>query len=246
MQDIIVIALFLAFVRYVGYADAFLPTDIPVPPHLQWLYGTPKPGNNFGYGGNKATGNSQKTGQITQMTQSAGSEKKDPDSGSLEYQDIMSQLDGQSNKKTVTVTVAGETYIIRNPYGDSAYELSDKLAEKIYNQIRESDTDVCEIAQNLGFKADNIKNVKDHVFYNEHNLDRYGPDEVECKRFDPTLSQALAWKRLEAGTHSADDIMWIKHECAERHYELRFDSGYSEAHERAQSRFDGAPCDDKF
>lgn len=93
--------LFLAFVRWVGCADAFLPNDIPVPPHLLWLCGTPKPGNNFGYGGNKGTGNSQRIGQIPQMTQNAGSEKKNPDSGSLEYQDIMGQLDGQSNKKTV-------------------------------------------------------------------------------------------------------------------------------------------------
>lgn len=210
------------------------------------MYGTSKPDNNFGYVGNKGTLPSQRTHQVSQMTWSAGSEKKDPDSGSLEYQDIMCQLDKQSNKKTVTVTVAGETYIIRNPYNDSAYELSNKLAEKIYNQIRESDIDVCDIAQNLNFKADNIKNVKDHVFYNEHDLDPYGPDEVEHKRFEATLSQALAWKRLEAGTHLPSDIIWIKHECAERHHELKFDSGYSEADDRAQSRFDGAPWDDKF
>ena len=43
-------------------------------------------------------------------------------------------------------------------------------------------------------ESDNIKNVKDHVFYNEHDLDRYGPDEIEHKRFDATLEQALAWK----------------------------------------------------
>jgi hypothetical protein len=146
------------------------------------------------------------------------------------------------------VTIAGETYIIRNPYNDSAYELSEKLAEKIYNQIRESDTDVCDIAQNLGFKADNIQNVKDHVFYNEHVLDRYGPDEIKLKhkRFDATLEQALAWKPIEAGIHRQDDIEWIKHECAERHHELKYDSGYSEAHDRAQSRYDGYPWENKF
>ena len=38
--------------------------------------------------------------------------------------------------------------------------------------IQECDTDICDIAENLGFKADNIKNVKDHIFYNEHDLDR--------------------------------------------------------------------------
>ena len=52
-----------------------------------------------------------------------------------------------------------------------------------------------------------------------------------------------AWKRLETGTFTQDDVTWIKHECAERHHELNYDSGYTEAHERAQSRYDGYPWD---
>ena len=73
------------------------------------------------------------------------------------------------------------------------------------NSIREFDMDICDIAENLSSKADNIKNVKDHVFYNEHDLDRYGPDEIEHKRFDATLEQDLAWKCIEAGIHTQDD-----------------------------------------
>jgi len=46
---------------------------------------------------------------------------------------------------------------------------------------------------------------------NEHDLDRYGPDEIKHKHFDATLQQALAWKRLEAGTHTQDDVTCIKH-----------------------------------
>lgn len=80
----------------------------------------------------------------------------------------------------------------------------------------------------------------------ESKKSRYGPDEIEHKRFDATLEQALAWKRIEAGIHTQDDIEWIKHECAERHHELKYDSGYSEAHERAQSRYDGYPWENKF
>ena len=208
-----------------------------IPPHLQWLYGNQPPGNHFGYG--KEAGPRSIT--VTGLTQNAGSEKKDPSSGSWDYKEVMRELNKQSNKQIITIQVAEQTYNIKNPYGDSAYESSDNLAEQMYDFIRECDTDICDIAQNLGFKADNIKNVKDHVFYNEHDLDRYGPDQIEHKRFDPTLSQALAWKRLEAGIHTQDDVTWIKHECAERHHELKYDSGYSEAHDRAQSRFDGAP-----
>jgi hypothetical protein len=80
----------------------------------------------------------------------------------------------------------------KNPYRENADELQFKLAEEIYDSIRECDTDICDIAQNLGFKADNIKNVKDHVFYNEHDLDRYGPDQIERKQFDPNLSTSFS------------------------------------------------------
>lgn len=88
-------------------------------------------------------------------------EKKDPSSGSWNYIDVMSELD----KKSTTILVAGETYSLKNPYGKSADELQFELAEKVYDSIRESDTDICDIASNLGFKVDNIKNVKDNVFY---------------------------------------------------------------------------------
>lgn len=158
----------------------------------------------------------------------------------------MKKLEKQSSNNSIEIQVGDQIYMFKNPDRKNADELQFKLAEEIQDSIRECDTDICDIAENLGFKADNIKNVKDHVFNNEHDLDRYGPDEIEHKRFDATLEQALAWKRLEAGIHTQDDITWIKHECAERHHELKYESGYSEAHERAQSRYDGYPWENKF
>ena len=78
-------------------------------------------------------------------------------------------------------------------------------------------------------------------------MDRYVPLEpAEFKQFDPDLQQAMAWKRLEQGTHTPDDINWIKHEFAEQNYEKKYGPGYSEAHDYAQSRFDGAPWDNNF
>ena len=222
---------------------AFQPNPhLIVPPHLQWLYVNNYQPGQFGYG--KVTGPGSI--RVRGMTKNAGSDKKDPSSGSYDYIDVMGKLAKQSNKKIVEIEVGNQIYIIKNPYRENAYELSNNLADQIYDSIRECDTDICDIAENLGFKADNIKNVKDHVFYNEHDLDRYGPDEIEHKRFDATLEQALAWKRLKTGTHTQDDVTWIKHECTERHHELKYDSGYSEAHERAQSRYDGYPWENKF
>ena len=213
-----------------------------VPPHMQWMYGNNYQPGQFGYG--KGAGPRSIT--VTGLARNAGSEKKDPSSGSYNYIDVMKKLEKQSSNNSIEIQVGDQIYRFKNPSRKNADELQFKLAEKIYDSIRKSDTDICDIAQNLGFKADNIKNIKDHVFYNEHDLDRYGPDRIERKQFDPNLQQALAWKRLETGTHTQDDITWIKHECAERHHELKYGSGYNEAHNRAQTRFDGAPWENQF
>ena len=84
--------------------------------------------------------------------------------------------------------------MFKNTYRQNADELQFILAGKIYDSIRDYDINIYNVAENLSFKADNIKNVKDHVFYNKHHLDRYGLDKIEHKRFDATLEQALAWK----------------------------------------------------
>ena len=76
------------------------------------------------------------------------------------------------------------------------------------------------------------------MFLDEHTLDRY-PECIERKRFDPNLNQFLAWERLEDGIYLSEDIEWLKHE----HHELKFSSGYSDAHNRAQKRYDGNPWD---
>ena len=115
----------------------------------------------------------------------------------------MSELNRQSSKKKVRIEVDDQMDILKNSYGTNVCELSYKLADQMYDSIRECDTDICEIAENLGFKADNIKNIKDYVFYNKHYLDRGAADEpVEYQRFDANIQQALAWKRRNWNSYS--------------------------------------------
>jgi len=80
------------------------------------------------------------------------------------YSEAIRELDNQKNKKTVKLGIDGKTYIIKNPYHMDATELQFKLADKLYDFMREKDTDISDIAANLGFKADNIKKCKDHIF----------------------------------------------------------------------------------
>lgn len=94
------------------------------------------------------------------------------------------------------------------------------------NLIIECDIDIFNITKNLDFKTDTLKNVKDHVFYNEHNLDHYSSNVIEQKRFDAPLEQAFAYKRLETVTHTENDVTWKKHECAKWYHKLRYVWGY--------------------
>ena len=93
------------------------------------------------------------------------------------------------------------------------------------------------------FKSENIQKCKNHLFYETHRLDRYESlgEPVEIKRFDANENQAKAWKRLEEGTHTKEDLTWLKHEKAEQQYEQKHDAGYSESHEKAESHWSGTP-----
>ncbi len=112
-------------------------------------------------------------------------------------------------------------------------------ADKAYEAIRASTTDVAAIAKNTGLKPENIQKVKDHLFINEHRLDRYESLGIpaEIKRFDSNANIAEAWKRLVDGTHTPKDIALLKHETAEAWHMRTHGSGYNEAHNAADRRF---------
>lgn len=61
------------------------------------------------------------------------------------------------------------------------------------------------------------------------------------QRFDPDFKQALAWKRLQSGIHNEHAIIWLKHEFREQRHELKYDSGYSVAHNCAQKVYNSRP-----
>ena len=112
-------------------------------------------------------------------------------------------------------------------------------ADEAYNAIRASTTDVAEIARSTGLKAENIQKVKDHLFNQQHLLDRYVKQGVpaELRRFHSDIGIAQAWERLRTGKHTAADLQLLKHETAEAWYMRKNGPGYSEAHDAAQNRF---------
>jgi hypothetical protein len=124
--------------------------------------------------------------------------------------------------------------------GQTGAGFSTEPADKAYEIIRDSTTDVFSIAQNTGIKASNIQKVKDHLFYQEHLLDRYVDLGIpaEMQRFDSDMAIAKIWKRLENGTYTPNDLQLLRHEAAESYLMRRWgDPSYTRAHDRAQQRF---------
>ena len=101
------------------------------------------------------------------------------------------------------------------------------LAEEVYDTIRVSPTDIKEIAKNTNCKEENIQKVKDHVFNNEHDLNKYEGDNDPPQRFDASLQQGLAWARFKSNQYTSKDITWMKHEFAEQHHESKFNLNYA-------------------
>jgi hypothetical protein len=167
-------------------------------------------------------------------------EKRNSPANQDVFNELIKSLEAQEKKHTVSVDVYGENFKIQNPERDK-YDVEEKLANQMYNSIRENTTDISTIAEETGLKTSNVEKVKDHIFNDEHLLDRHAPENVRVDRFDPNLEQALAWKRLEKGEGTTKDLEWLKHETAERHHERKYKSGYSKAHDRAQKKYDGQP-----
>ncbi|HLO89307.1 MAG TPA: hypothetical protein VK203_30465 [Nostocaceae cyanobacterium] len=103
-----------------------------------------------------------------------------------------------------------------------------EYAPQAYAAIRDAD-DVAYISHNTRWKEYRIQRVKDHVFYNLHQLD----DRVDC--FDPDPDIADAWIRLQQGNFTEEDLRLLEHEYFESRFERIFRTNYSTAHKAALS-----------
>ncbi len=115
---------------------------------------------------------------------------------------------------------------ITDLYSDDAK----KHAEKTYGNIRKRTVDVKKISKNTGYSEKKIREIKNYLFIDKHNLgDRYD-------RFDPNFAIAQSWDRLMHGNIEKHDFTLIKHEIYEK--EL-ISKGFSqdEAHKIASKKY---------
>ncbi len=85
-----------------------------------------------------------------------------------------------------------------------------------YNNIRADLNDIDKVCENLGLEKNIVQKVKDHVFYNRHQLDS------GIERFDPNLNIAESWKRISNNKYVRSDLEWFLHEFAESKIEAAF------------------------
>lgn len=99
-------------------------------------------------------------------------------------------------------------------------------ADALYDTIRATD-DVADIARHSGIPQFQVQRVKDHLFFNTHQLD----DGI--RRFDADPLIGNAWKRFQGGTHTPADIQLFQHELFEAKFEGIFRTNYRTAHDAA-------------
>lgn len=119
--------------------------------------------------------------------------------------------------------ISGAVSGARNPAGNKALE----HAIKYYESVRHMTTDVEKIARNTGFSEDKIRQIKNYVFIDKHDL---GGGTID--RFDPDYMMAESWRRLIEGKPEAHDITMLRHELMEDEL-MRGGLTQDEAHKRA-------------
>ena len=111
-----------------------------------------------------------------------------------------------------------------NPNSDRAL----KHAATYYESVRHMTTDCARIAANTGFREQDIRVIKNHVFIEEHDL------QSGRGRFFPDYEMAQSWQRLIDGRNIQErDIVLLNHEYIESIF-MKDDLSAVEAHEKAQ------------
>lgn len=109
-----------------------------------------------------------------------------------------------------------------------------KHAAVYYESVRHMTTDCERIAAHTGFREQDIRVIKNHVFIEEHDL------YAGRQRFTPDYEMAQSWQRLIDGRNIQErDIVLLNHEYIESVF---MKTGFStvEAHEKAQGIYNYA------
>lgn len=144
---------------------------------------------------------------------------------------VYREIDAPRGKNTLQINeingnmLAGAFAGALNPNSREAVE----HAIRYYGLVRSMKTDCARIAKNTGFRVEDIQRIKNHVFYQKHEL------EDGLSTFDPDYEMGQSWQRLIEGSNiEKRDIVLLNHEFLESIY-MEDGYKYDEAHEKAQN-----------
>lgn len=118
--------------------------------------------------------------------------------------------------------------------GEALYEWQerrDNEAEEYYETIRGREDDIEKISTAVGWKAEDVAAVKNHVFFDTHELYE------GAGRFQADYNMAVAWQRLINGEPEETDILLLKHELLESQAEKNYTLSASQAHAIAKKQY---------
>ena len=108
-------------------------------------------------------------------------------------------------------------------------------AERYYELVRKMKTDVKHISKNTGFTENDISQIKNHVFVEEHDLGNGFPE-----HFYPSYAMAQSWQRLIDGKSiQKHDITLLHHEKMESDL-MKKGISQEEAHRLTEQKYNYA------
>ena len=141
---------------------------------------------------------------------------------------------GKKVESRLSPTGGSGDIIIQSGALDPGSKRARKHAARYYESVRRMTTDCERIAANTGFREQDIRLIKNHVFIEEHDL------YVGYQRFDPDYEMAQSWQRLIDGRNIKErDIVLLNHEYIESIF-MKDGLSTAEAHEKAQGIYNYA------
>ena len=94
-------------------------------------------------------------------------------------------------------------------------------------------SDIDTISENAGFSVDDMRKIKEHIFFNRYDLGGLEPE-----RFEADYDMAVSWQRLIEGKSIQEmDIIMLKHELLEQSLMKEKGLPYREAHREAEKSY---------
>lgn len=141
-----------------------------------------------------------------------------------------------TTQQTSTIIISGGISGARNPDGTKALE----HAERFYESVRKMKTDTLSISKNTGFAEEQIRDIKNYIFNDVHDL-----GDIGIRRFFPDYAMAESWQRLISGNIEPHDITLLKHELEEMKF-VKMGKTQNEAHILASKYYNYNDEADKF